>query len=542
MASVKANIKRFRAEQAQRHPRHTRPSLPKRSPSTIVKMAQSQTNPEDYTTRSLDQEIDAVAICPAHNDYMIIGTYSLIKKDDPTEYAGQSRRGSLRVMTVSSTFKPSYAGMLAPQLDKVDFPCAVLDIHFHPSDPTLLGAATSNGLVYFFRFVVHGDVLGRRVVTSLLPVGTVRAAADDEHGLTPLITQFTWFDKLGCKGTKGVDDVLTAALAVTTTFGETRVIKVSIPAIRDQFDVRQAVELEPPVFSCSETIHKHDLEAWTVATVDLDTHPGVDTRLILSGGDDSALVSSSITPASPQWPPYQPADSNGDGFNAMPLWRDRRNHTAGVVSILPLTPPPIPDMPPTTKAEKSSKQHRPIPLLTGSYDENIRLFEIDPKIYRATPKTDLGLGGGVWRLQLLDTYPGFTTGPSSSHHDKSTDKPEERTHWHYLILASLMHAGAAILRVTYTTLPPSPSTNLDGEWSIAVVKRFTAGHESMVYSCDAKLQDLTQMDDVLSQDSKEAAGRRVEIKWKPVYTVVSTSFYDMKVCTWTFVDKDKGRV
>jgi hypothetical protein len=51
------------------------------------------------------------------------------------------------------------------------------------------------------------------------------------------------------------------------------------------------------------------------------------------------------------------------------------------------------------------------------------------------------------------------------------------------------------------------------------VSTFRTGHESMVYCCDAWLEDPNTC----------------------TYTVVSTSFYDMKICTWKFVDRVKAR-
>ena len=70
-----------------------------------------------------------------------------------------------------------------------------------------------------------------------------------------------------------------------------------------------------------------------------------------------------------------------------------RHHTAGVTSILALPVPMVDDAP---------------VLLTGSYDEGLR-------IYHATRRGEVlaeeGLGGGVWRLQLLNLT---ETGSASS--------------------------------------------------------------------------------------------------------------------------------
>ncbi|KIW69708.1 hypothetical protein, variant 2 [Phialophora macrospora] len=496
-----------------------------------------------YTTRTLDQEIDTVAICPLHPDYMIVGTYSLVKKDTPTSYAGQSREGSLRVMTVSSSFTPSYAGMLPPRLDRVDLPCAVLDVHFHPADPTLLGVATSNASVYFYRFVVRGDVLGRRVTTRLLPLGSVRISEDDEHGLTPLITQFSWFEETRRKGTRGVDDVMIVALAATTTFGETSVVRLRIPAVRDVNDHR-VDGTDVAIRSSCDVVHKHDLEAWSVATINFDASRDTEVvdngqRLILSGGDDSAVVATSISPATP----FQ---SDEGAFEASRLWKDRRNHTAGVVAILPLTPPPAPCV--TLEKEKEKDPmlpQQPIPLLTGSYDEFLRIFEIDAQSYRASLKTELRLNGGVWRLKVLDEYT-TSTSVNINPDERGGRGPQQH---HYLVLASLMHAGAAIIRISYTAGGGTPSAAPHGEatWTITPLATFSAGHESMVYCCDARLENGNQSEGGRNDtdvgfgngDGNRVTKRDTKVTEPPTYTIVSTSFYDMKICTWAFVDEFK---
>ncbi|KIV81943.1 hypothetical protein PV11_04090 [Exophiala sideris] len=448
----------------------------------------------EYTTRTAEQEVDTVAICPTNPDYMIIGTYSLVKKDDLRDYEAQTRRGTIQVMTVAPEFKPLYAGMLPPQLDMISFPSAVLDIHFHPTDGTLLGVATSNAHVYFFRFIKHGDVLGRRVITKLLPLGSVRVSEDDEHGLTALVTQFTWFPEMRKYGVLGISDVQYVSFGATTSFGETKIISTSVPLIKDLFDER--ANQPPSELPITITdIHKHDLEAWTVAAVTLrsatETQDNSIFRMILSGGDDSALIASAVNLPCNSSQPSSPSISSSDesGPTALPLWKDRRNHTAGVVAILPLPSNDGPRIPHPRKT-----------VITGSYDEYLRVFELDTKTHHAVWQTELRLAGGVWRLKVLDQYTTPTKGDIDDHHS--------------LILVSLMHGGAAVLRLTYSADSLS--------WTITPLMTFRAGHESMVYCCDARLET-----------GPEGIA--------PTYTVVSTSFYDMKICTWKFVDHFKAQ-
>jgi diphthine methyl ester acylhydrolase len=518
MVEAEAYLKRCREKQARcrQLPVHLRRS----SAASAVRMVNDERHAEEHcTTRTLDEEIDTIAICPNHNDYMVVGTYSLVKRHQNTAHATQMRHGSIRVMTVSQTFKPTYAGMLPPQLDRVDLPCAVLNIHFHPKDPSLLGAAVSNGCMFFFRFVAHGDVLGRRIVTKLLLLGAVRVADNDHEGSAPLITQFTWFEGLRNRGTQGVDDISIAALAVTTSTGETKVLKVGIPVVRDVFDARLE-HAEVSILSASETIDGRELEAWTVATVNLSTSEGQDgaeggSRLLLSGGDDSALIASTLTPAIPEWC----ATPSDDGIGGVtPLWKDRKTHTAGIVSILPLEFP-------VTSGQPDDVHPPTIPILTGSYDDYIRVFELDSKTYRPKFKAECRLDGGVWQLKLLDEYDGNAQ-------REAEDELKPRRQHHYLLLASLMYRGVALVRVTYTFAPAGA-----GEWSVTPVLHFRASHQSMVYSCDARRE--TERDEQSQDLAESESSANTPAEGAPRYTIVSSSFYDMKICTWPFVDHFK---
>ncbi|EXJ85810.1 hypothetical protein A1O1_06179 [Capronia coronata CBS 617.96] len=563
MQTIKANITRYRTQQA---------SLPesanwhlKRTTSTDLTstiMALYEEPEIEYTTRTADQEVCAVEICPDHPEYMIIGTYSLVKKDDRRDYEAQTRRGTIQVMPVAATFKPKYAGMLAPQLDRVAFPCAVLDLHFHPADSTLLGVATSNAQMQFFRFVKHGDVLGRRVITKLLPLGVATVAEADEHGLVPLVTQFTWFPETRTHGVSGINDVQEIVFAVTTSLGETRVVHTAVPAIRGLFDQRLSTQSSEPLAVKAVDVHKHDLEAWTVAAVPLGydvlddgSHDATLHRLILSGGDDSALIASMVEMPAHAPDSSGPSEPDEAATDITPLWKDRRSHTAGVVAILPL--------PRLQAADDNNSSPGPgpggrqdastiVPLVTGSYDEFIRVYEldVDRHPHRAAFQTELRLGGGVWRLKVLDQYSDISSiddSASTNNTNRSTNTPSSTStsiqpnpqHYHNhhtLVLASLMHGGAAILRLTRThcmsvtsphshtnTANPRPTRSSPqpaDSWTITPLATFRTGHESMVYCCDAWLEEPKTY----------------------TYTIVSTSFYDMKICTWKYVDRFKADI
>ncbi|EHK97805.1 putative Regulator of rDNA transcription protein 2 [Glarea lozoyensis 74030] len=92
-------------------------------------------------------------------------------------------------------------------------------------------------------------------------------------------------------------------------------------------------------------------------------------------------------------------------------------------------------------------------FFTGSYDDHVRLYAIQPNGY-AKLITEKYLGGGVWRLKLLDE-------------EKLEDRPKFR------LLASCMHAGAKILEVAHH----------GEEWSIEEVA-WNKEHKSMNYASD----------------------------------------------------------
>lgn len=115
----------------------------------------------------------------------------------------------------------------------------------------------------------------------------------------------------------------------------------------------------------STELTTHSLEPWTLAF-------SPDASLVYSGGDDAILqvvriADDSEVQSDPELSPTS-------------LWTDRKTHQAGVTAILPLTN----DL-----------------LVTGSYDDHIRLISA-PLVGRRQVLAELDLGGGVWRLKMLD--------------------------------------------------------------------------------------------------------------------------------------------
>lgn len=103
---------------------------------------------------------------------------------------------------------------------------------------------------------------------------------------------------------------------------------------------------------------------------------------------------------------------------------------------------------------------------------------------------ELSLGGGVWRLNLIENY-------------------RVGMVMHFVVLISCCLAGCKIVRIEY-----DPRQEGEEMWKMEVVAEFTEGHQSLVYACDAK------------RDGQVTGN----------YTIVSTSYYDKKICVWEWVD------
>ena len=482
--------------------------------------------PAIFTSRTLKDPIAAIEICPTYPDYAVIGTYALRKPDDLRDSAGQVRNGSVIVVPLAASFRPAYPGAAPPYLDEKCLGAAVLDIHFHPSDDTLLGVATSDASMAFFRLTKRADVLARRIEMKLDYLGRINVAEQNEHGETPLITSFCWLPGLTTQGSME-DEYYALSFAATVSNGDVKVVRAITPA--NAVDSRLSHQDRYATVANSNTLEKHTEEAWTVAAAIMPAPKnslGDNIQiLILSGGDDSALIATSVdlnstlkiaqceSPQTATLPPTlqtqsatQPSDDalSPSLLTSTPLhlWTDRKSHTAGVVAILPLSLQPA-----------SSS----IPILTGSYDEHIRLFLLDTAspILKRNLVLEQKLGGGVWRLKLM-------------HESTTTSTAISNTTYTALILASCMHGGVRILRLTHTPpassrSPPAPPPNPAQGWQLTALQKFTKGHESMNYGSDFHVE-------------RDEDGIRTG-----AYTIVSTSFYDKAVCVWTFVDEDEAR-
>lgn len=238
--------------------------------------------PKQWSTRTFAQEIDTIQICPQYPQYMVIGTWSLLKDDEPREYAGQTRKGVLQVMTVASDGDEEHLPLLAFKA----YPHAIVDVRFHPKDSTLLGAATSNGSILFYRFAKSNDPSTGRELVKLLFLGSATLFDNDDEDVPAVVTQFKWLSDTSQSAQGSGTEKVQVTIAASSSTQMIRLSRITLPNINDENDPRTA---QPSKYLSTilADIHKHELEAWTVAVI-----PRRETSLILSGADDSALIAS----------------------------------------------------------------------------------------------------------------------------------------------------------------------------------------------------------------------------------------------------------
>ncbi|KAF3228356.1 hypothetical protein TWF106_007388 [Orbilia oligospora] len=150
-----------------------------------------------------------------------------------------------------------------------------------------------------------------------------------------------------------------------------------------------------------ENVHT-GLEAWASIF-------SIDGKTLYSGGDDGSFAAWDLGA-------LNNSEDMGDDEEQTPVqtYRNRKIHTAGVTSILPVT--------------ISGQEY----IITGSYDQFVRIFSPSTKRWL---DTSIDLEGGVWRLEILSNN-NFI----QKEQGISSDKDAE-----IYILASCMHAGCCIL-------------------------------------------------------------------------------------------------
>ena len=337
-------------------------------------------------------------------------------------------------------------------VQRVALPYAVFDLHFHPRDRSKLAIASSTGCVALFNVSN-----GKNTHPTLDQIWTKQVHEDPS--VPALFLAWAPQDWLPQKQADG--------FAVTFSDSRTSV-----------FGTEGSIADEESISEWGSFPAKQMIEVWFVALAAMRQSPESGdgkhyTPFMFTGNDFGSLHTRRFG-----------TEDDKDEDDEEPLaplileHDDRaRHHTAGVTAILPFPLPLVDDAP---------------ILLTGSYDEGLR-------VYHATRRGEVlaeqGLDGGVWRLQFLNTT------------EVSNAPDANQVERHFLVLASCMHAGTRVVRVTQKVQDES------SDWSIEVLAKFTE-HESMNYASDVW---------------KGSSARNSEAS---ELLVVSSSFYDHRVCVW----------
>lgn len=514
----------------------------------------------------LDLPPSCIEFCPAHPEYFVVGTYYLERTADaPVEEvqptgddddcnedvseakaaSPQSRNGSVIVFRLQDGkayvlfFGPPhapkqdlYSQLYRHLLQTIPQPSAVFDLHFQPQQDhsDVFATVSSTGSISFLRLSPPAEGTQEENPTAIVtPLSTLRIP---DLGEDVLFTYFTWHPTI--RGLMGI----------TTASGD-----VILVQIHDDYQGLSVL---------NSSVMQHDLEAWVVAfspaaaqaasSPSSSSSSSPEPYTLFSGGDDSALkyLTLKLPPNPLQKEENQDdQDDNGDDdeeeqelitppFPPVTL----KDHTAGVTAILPLSLPSLSNTA-TTTATNSNNPHL---VLTGSYDDTIRLFAIHPLhttygMRKATLLTEKNLGGGVWRLSVIGT-PAVTTIADDNKISSSTAVEAAISKWEVIILASCMHAGTRILRIQGTF-----TQNQGGEGEISditadeieVLGRFEE-HKSMNYGSDWSRVESSLVSAGSSgsgggsgsrEESSVAAGKR-----ESEVVCVSTSFYDRLLCVW----------
>ncbi|KAK3690038.1 hypothetical protein B0T22DRAFT_379086 [Podospora appendiculata] len=412
----------------------------------------------------LDLPPSCLEFCPAHLSFFLVGTYNLQKHEEDSASAAESAGSESDkddAQTASSAKAQNRNGsIIAFQVsnDKIVHvqtepqPSALLDLHFNPNagHHDICAVVSSTATLALFKLSPGQDQPLKHLKT--MDMASMSAAEDPNTVTDVLFLSFCWHPSRA------------DMIALTTSTGG--VLLVDLGAADNSWKL------------FSEPIITHTLEAWCVAispSLDLSVQSRAGQQdieqnafTLFSGGDDSTLryQTISLIPAS------DPSQGRYalDETSSQPA-ANRRGHEAGVTAILPLC---------LTKAGSGL-------IVTGSYDDHIRLFSVAPYEPYVTGKAEMlaesNLGGGVWRLKRIDL----------------DNAALEGTTWRVRILASCMHAGARIVELEKTA---------SGEHLFHTIARFEE-HESMNYGSDF------------------LPGRPAS-----KLTVVSTSFYDKLLCLW----------
>ncbi|POS85006.1 hypothetical protein EPUL_004009 [Erysiphe pulchra] len=420
-----------------------------RSPKVTILMSQILDLPPsclEFVPERLEEEAE----------YFVVGTYYLHNETEienanananshALEPLKQSREGSLILFRL--------CGRKLTLIDSIPYPSAILDLHFY-NDHNTLAVASSTGTISIYHLIKKSEKL------NLEHVVTHQVAQKDI-----LVLSIAWYphDKTPKSSQSSI---------IFYTLSDGKVLAAHLSPDFKSFTI----------LNNAAPLIIHDDNAWTCT---------VASNILFSGGDDSMLNKLNF-------------DLQDTGKKKILIERSLTNsenhhvgqacfkgHDAGVTAIIIL---PLPS---TVKGDTF--------ILTGSYDDHVRVFVSSTEPLTRIPGVhklaELLVGGGVWRLKLIEAYP---------------TKPEtDENEWEYIVLASCMLVGARILKI---------KGSYHGNWSIQIDAEMTT-HKSMCYSCDVQPQRS------FSQKSEEDLCSEKSSK---TWTIASSSFYDKLLVIWQY--------
>ena len=344
-------------------------------------------------------------------------------------------------------------------VQRLAVPYAVFDLHFHPRERSKFAIVSSTGLAALY------NVSGDSTQPTITHIWTKQIHEDTS--IPALFLAWApqgWFPRSSSDGF-----AVTFSDSRTVIFGTDGNISDSEKITEwGSFEARQMIEV------------------WFVALATTNPLPSVEGSsssqdripYIFTGNDFGSLHTRRLESHNEQ------SESTEEELAPLLLEHDdrARHHNAGVTAILPLPVPMVDDAP---------------ILLTGSYDEGLR-------VYHATRRGEVlaeqGLGGGVWRLQML-----------SSKEIPGSNEESQTAERQFVVLASCMHAGTRVVRVTQTIQDQGAT------WVIDILAEFTE-HASMNYASDVWKGAKSEHSDLSGVSSE--------------LLCVSSSFYDKRVCVW----------
>ncbi|PWY88003.1 hypothetical protein BO94DRAFT_60942 [Aspergillus sclerotioniger CBS 115572] len=417
--------------------------------------------PSSATAIFLDQPPSCLQFHPSSPNHFLVGTYLLSEhKDASTDSIQQTKTGSLQLWHLNPATNE------LSLLQKYALPYAVFDLHFHPTNPTLAAIATSAASVVFFRITPPTEGASSSSSSSSGTASFITELHTQSVHEDPSIPALylAWLPQNwpnpNPNSTSSSSDGNASGFAVTFSDGRTTLFHHPSPS-----------SSPIPITEGDSFPANQEIEVWYVAAAtypETSTEEETSTPYLFTGNDFGSLHTRS----------FSATDTDTETTCLLSHDDRARHHTAGVTSIVPL-PVPMTDGAPW--------------LLTGSYDECLRVYHASR---RGEVLGEVGLGGGVWRLQVLSSSEGLSGGEG------------EGKEWVFLVLASCMHAGTRVVRVRLV-----PGVRCEME----VLAEFTE-HESMNYASDVWK----------SKGGYDLQGR----KEGDEVVCVSSSFYDRRVCVW----------